>query len=240
MNSSESDKAARKRWLVWAQRKYTPWTLRCRGLSRTTRAREEHCLHVVSPSERIFDRLSNPAQNRPCDQKVPIDVCDLSNAARTIWGLCIQVARSVVIFCPNTGMLVSILQRPCSRPSNSPAAPRLSSSRRSTLPRYHEMMCSSPMRRKEQKFNSKSAVVTSTLLVTAVFGVLMPAILYQIHGSVRTFLAAMSPLIIAFELRPCSPSSYARHVPSRSLHSLNAETEPRCSLGVYVVPLRPP
>jgi len=96
------------------------------------------------------------------------------------------------------------------------------------------------MRRKEQQFNSKSAVVTSTMLIIAVFGVLMPALLYQIHGSVRTFLSAVSPLIIAFELRPSSTSSYAKHVRQRSLHSLNAETKSRCSLGVHAVPLLPP
>ena len=191
--------------------------LRCRGLSKTTRAREEHCLNVVSPSERIFDRLSNPAQNRPCDQKAPIDVYDLSNAARTTWGLCIRVARFAVIFLPNTGMLVSILRRRCSRPSNSPAAPHLSSSRRSTLPRYHEMMSRSLMRRKEQVFKPQPAVVTSMMLIIAVFGVLIPALLYQIHGSVRPFHFAVSPLIIAFELRPSSTSSYAKHVPSTVL-----------------------
>ena len=107
-----------------------------------------------------------------------------------------------------------------------PAAPCLPSSRRFTLPRYHRIMCSSMVRRKNQKFNSKSAEVTSTMLIMAVFGILTPTPFYQIYGNVRPFLSAVSPLKIAFELgSPQTPPS----------HSLNAETNARCSLGVQAV-----
>ena len=54
-------------------------------------------------------------------------------------------------------------------------------------------MCSSAVRRKEQKFNSKSAGVTSTMLIMAVFGILTPTLFYQTYGNVRPFLSAPSP-----------------------------------------------
>jgi len=65
-----------------------------------------------------------------------------------------ELRTGVVIFRPTASVLVSILRRRCTRPLNSPAAPRLSNSRRSTLPRYHRIMYSSAVRRKEQKFIS--------------------------------------------------------------------------------------
>jgi Ca2+:H+ antiporter len=46
-------------------------------------------------------------------------------------------------------------------------------------------MCSSALRRKEQSFNAKSAGVTSTMLIMAVFGTLTPTLFYQIYGNVR-------------------------------------------------------
>ncbi|KAG8769914.1 hypothetical protein FRC15_004319, partial [Serendipita sp. 397] len=44
-------------------------------------------------------------------------------------------------------------------------------------------MCSSAVRRKEQVFNAKSASVTSTMLIMAVFGTLTPTMFYQIYGN---------------------------------------------------------
>ncbi|KAG8818200.1 hypothetical protein FRC17_010906 [Serendipita sp. 399] len=44
-------------------------------------------------------------------------------------------------------------------------------------------MCSSAVRRKEQVFNAKSASVTSTMLIMAVFGTLTPTLFYQIYGN---------------------------------------------------------
>jgi Ca2+:H+ antiporter len=50
-------------------------------------------------------------------------------------------------------------------------------------------MCSSAIKRKEQKFNAKSAGVTSTMLIMAVFGILTPTLFYQTYGNVRPFLS---------------------------------------------------
>ncbi|KOS15168.1 membrane transporter [Malassezia pachydermatis] len=43
-------------------------------------------------------------------------------------------------------------------------------------------MCSGAMRRKEQKFNSRSAGVTSTMLIMAIIGILTPTLFYHIYG----------------------------------------------------------
>lgn len=45
-------------------------------------------------------------------------------------------------------------------------------------------MCSGALKRKEQKFNAKSAGVTSTMLIMATIGTLTPTMFYQIYGSV--------------------------------------------------------
>ncbi|WVW80411.1 calcium/proton exchanger [Kwoniella bestiolae CBS 10118] len=44
-------------------------------------------------------------------------------------------------------------------------------------------MCSGAFRRKEQKFNAKSAGVTSTMLIMAIIGTLTPTMFYQTYGS---------------------------------------------------------
>ena len=46
-------------------------------------------------------------------------------------------------------------------------------------------MCSGAVRQKEQKFNAKSAGVTSTMLIMAIIGTLTPTIFYQTYGNVR-------------------------------------------------------
>jgi Ca2+:H+ antiporter len=45
-------------------------------------------------------------------------------------------------------------------------------------------MCSGALRRKEQKFNAKSAGVTSMMLIMAFIGTLTPTLFYQTYGSV--------------------------------------------------------
>jgi Ca2+:H+ antiporter len=45
-------------------------------------------------------------------------------------------------------------------------------------------MCSGALKRKEQKFNAKSAGVTSTMLIMAIIGTLTPTLFYQTYGSV--------------------------------------------------------
>lgn len=46
-------------------------------------------------------------------------------------------------------------------------------------------MIGGAVRRKEQRFNARSAGVTSTMLIMAVVGVLTPTLFYEIYGSVR-------------------------------------------------------
>ncbi|EPQ54733.1 hypothetical protein GLOTRDRAFT_77429 [Gloeophyllum trabeum ATCC 11539] len=46
-------------------------------------------------------------------------------------------------------------------------------------------MCSGAIRRKEQKFNAKSAGVTSTMLIMAIIGTLTPTIFYQTYGNFK-------------------------------------------------------
>jgi len=62
------------------------------------------------------------------------------------------------------------------------------------------MMFSSPAKRKEQEFDSKSAGVISTIVIMVVFGTLTPTLFPQTYGNVRLFLSAISPPVIAFEL----------------------------------------
>jgi Ca2+:H+ antiporter len=45
-------------------------------------------------------------------------------------------------------------------------------------------MCSGALRRKEQKFNAKSAGVTSMMLIMAIIGTLTPTLFYQTYGNV--------------------------------------------------------
>ncbi|KAI0061659.1 hypothetical protein BV25DRAFT_1857046 [Artomyces pyxidatus] len=44
-------------------------------------------------------------------------------------------------------------------------------------------MCSGALKRKEQKFNAKSAGVTSTMLIMAIIGTLTPTLFYQTYGN---------------------------------------------------------
>ncbi|KAF8517407.1 hypothetical protein BU17DRAFT_91863 [Hysterangium stoloniferum] len=46
-------------------------------------------------------------------------------------------------------------------------------------------MCSGALKKKEQKFNAKSAGVTSTMLIMAIIGVLTPTMFYQVYGNFK-------------------------------------------------------
>lgn len=48
-------------------------------------------------------------------------------------------------------------------------------------------MIGGAMRRKEQKFNARSAGVTSTMLIMAIIGILTPTLFYEIYGSVSAW-----------------------------------------------------
>jgi len=50
-------------------------------------------------------------------------------------------------------------------------------------------MISGAFRRKEQRFNAKSAGVTSTMLIMSCVGVLTPTLFFEIYGTVREIRA---------------------------------------------------
>jgi Ca2+:H+ antiporter len=50
-------------------------------------------------------------------------------------------------------------------------------------------MCSGALRRKEQKFNAKSAGVTSMMLIMAIIGALAPTLFYQTYGNVCSYFS---------------------------------------------------
>lgn len=52
-------------------------------------------------------------------------------------------------------------------------------------------MCSAAFKKKEQKFNAKSASVTSTMLIMAIIGTLTPTLFYQTYGNVSTSLSIL-------------------------------------------------
>ena len=64
-------------------------------------------------------------------------------------------------------------------------------------------MCSGALKRKEQKFNAKSAGVTSTMLIMAIIGTLTPTMFYQTYGSVsaKNDCADSSLNFIAMDVR---------------------------------------
>jgi Ca2+:H+ antiporter len=49
-------------------------------------------------------------------------------------------------------------------------------------------MCAGALKKKEMKFNAKSAGVTSMMLIMAFIGTLTPTLFYQTYGNVRLFL----------------------------------------------------
>jgi Ca2+:H+ antiporter len=57
-------------------------------------------------------------------------------------------------------------------------------------------MCGGAVRRKEQKFNAKSAGVTSMMLIMAFIGTLAPTLFYQTYGSVSYVFHMLSEILI--------------------------------------------
>lgn len=55
-------------------------------------------------------------------------------------------------------------------------------------------MCSGAIKRKTQRFNAKSAGVTSTMLLFAVIAAFAPTLFYQIYGTVRMIAASCNEL----------------------------------------------
>ncbi|KAF2115694.1 Sodium/calcium exchanger protein-domain-containing protein [Lophiotrema nucula] len=68
-------------------------------------------------------------------------------------------------------------------------------------------MCFGALKRKTQRFNVKSAVVTSTMLLFAVIGAFSPTLFYQIYGSHELFCRQCHH---AFEERDCRRCYYSQ------------------------------
>jgi Ca2+:H+ antiporter len=67
-------------------------------------------------------------------------------------------------------------------------------------------MVSGALKRKEQKFNAKSAGVTSTMLIMAIIGILTPTLFYQAYGSVRLLFSPSPFSLERRKLRMLWPS----------------------------------
>ena len=72
-------------------------------------------------------------------------------------------------------------------------------------------MCGGAFRRKEQKFNARSAGVTSMMLMMAFIGTLTPTLFYQTYGTVSVFSFFLSPESFSRVL-----TSYVRVTPWKS------------------------
>ena len=68
-------------------------------------------------------------------------------------------------------------------------------------------MCFGAIKRKTQRFNVRSAGVTSTMLLFAVIAAFGPTLFYQIYGSVSLIFPAVSPVVLNFN----STSSIVMH-----------------------------
>jgi Ca2+:H+ antiporter len=79
-------------------------------------------------------------------------------------------------------------------------------------------MCSGALRRKEQKFNAKSAGVTSMMLIMAIIGTLTPTLFYQTYGNVCE-LSPLYALRMSYVLTPILAPTV-----STRLHRLPSET----------------
>jgi hypothetical protein len=90
-------------------------------------------------------------------------------------------------------------------------------------------MCGGAVRRKEQKFNAKSAGVTSTM---ALIGVLAPTLFYQTHGTVSSSFLLFTAVLMAYvrvialgiSLVPTRDTGRPPHTPKGSLGSANNVT----------------
>ncbi|PWN32822.1 uncharacterized protein FA14DRAFT_162088 [Meira miltonrushii] len=73
-------------------------------------------------------------------------------------------------------------------------------------------MCSGAMRRKEQRFNARSAGVTSTMLIMAIIGILTPTLFYQIYGTFQLTCKGCPADTLPGEAWTCKRCFY-EHVP---------------------------
>jgi Ca2+:H+ antiporter len=61
-------------------------------------------------------------------------------------------------------------------------------------------MCFGAIKRKTQRFNAKSAGVTSTMLLFAVIAAFGPTLFYQINGSVSSSGSVYSDIVLIAQL----------------------------------------
>jgi len=73
-------------------------------------------------------------------------------------------------------------------------------------------MVSGATRRKEQRFNARSAGVTSTMLIMAIIGILTPTLFYQIYGTFQLTCEGCPPGSVPGEAWTCKRCFY-QHVP---------------------------
>jgi calcium/proton exchanger cax len=78
-------------------------------------------------------------------------------------------------------------------------------------------MCSGALKRKTQRFNAKSAGVTSTMLLFSVIAAFAPTLFYQIYGTVSQLIIPPN-LILTFAY---SMSSAVVPVPRRATHMMH-------------------
>ncbi|KAK0564966.1 hypothetical protein OC861_004010 [Tilletia horrida] len=76
-------------------------------------------------------------------------------------------------------------------------------------------MVSGATRRKEQRFNARSAGVTSTMLIMAIIGILTPTLFYQIYGTFQLTCEGCPTDSVPGEVWTCK-RCYYQHVPPSS------------------------
>lgn len=80
-------------------------------------------------------------------------------------------------------------------------------------------MCGGAIRKKEQKFNAKSAGVTSTMLIMAIIGVLTPTMFYQVYGNVSfEVIYALAYNLLICQFACLVPAHLRRVSPACSQH----------------------
>jgi len=100
-------------------------------------------------------------------------------------------------------------------------------------------MCGGAVRRKEEKFNAKSAGVTSMMLMMAFIGTLTPTLFYQTYGTVSLHTFHRSLCSGANDLCPCDILAIPL-VPTRVYRLSSAYAKRTQVLGMSTVLLRTP
>ena len=104
-------------------------------------------------------------------------------------------------------------------------------------------MCFGALKRKTQRFNAKSAGVTSTMLLFAVIAAFGPTLFYQIYGTVSNFrwfdLQSMLTRMMQHELNCQSCVDTVRHTVSRDCRRCYFSQVPTITDRFYIEAVRP-